>query len=261
MKKSAYLLPVSDESREDFEWLKREIEQGGGEAWIFECDPVAGFSRESLSESFRALRAADFEALAAEARDQLAAPDPHRLQKLRQKFEQVCRIDFFGAPGRKEVEAIMTQIEKRAAAPEPGELKGRTWVTRRGVKVDRIASAWLIRRFIDPAAKFRFVDPQSYQHASQEIRFDMFEGEFTHDGDLCTFEVLLKRAGLDDAALASIAEIVHDIDLKDAKFQRAEAAGIDGLIQGIAVRHSEDERRIEEGSMLFEALYARGPQP
>jgi len=125
--------------------------------------------------------------------------------------------------------------------------------------VDRIASAWLIRRFIDPAARFRFVDPQSYQHSPQEIRFDMFEGEFTHDGDLCTFEVLLRRLALEDPALTPIAEMVHDIDLKDHKFERPETAGIDGLIQGIAARHTDDAQRIEEGSTVFDALYARKP--
>jgi hypothetical protein len=260
VKKSAYLLPSGDESREDFEWLKREIEQGGGEAWIFDCGPAAGMSDDSLCDSFRNLRAADFQALAAEARDLLAAPDPQRWQKLKHKHEQVCRIDFFGAPGRNEVEALMNQIERSFSAPaETGELKGRTWVTRRGAKVDRIASAWLIRRFVDPAAKFRFVDPQSYQHAPQEIRFDMFEGEFTHDGDLCTFEVLLRRLALEDPALTPIAEIVHDIDLKDHKFELPETAGIDGLIQGIAARHADDLQRIEEGSTVFDALYARRP--
>jgi hypothetical protein len=261
VKNSVYLLPASDDALEDFEWLKREIQQGGGEAWIFHCDPAGGLSDDSLRDSFRNLRAADFQALAEEGRAILDSPDPQRFEKLKQKHEEVSRIDFFGAPGRKEVEAMMSQIERvlntPPAAAEHKEFKGCTWVTRHGVKVDRIASAWLIRRFLDPAAKFRFVDPKAYQHTDREIRFDMFEGEFTHQGDLCTFEVLLRTLDREDARLAAIAEVVHDIDLKDHKFNRLETPGIDILIQGIAARHADDTLRIEAGATLFDALYAK----
>jgi hypothetical protein len=123
-------------------------------------------------------------------------------------------------------------------------LKGRVWVTRRGMHVDRIASARLIRRFIDPEARFEFVATRGYEPDPGELRFDMFEGEYTHEGDRCTFEVLLARAGIHDPALASIGEIVHDIDLKDAKFAREEATGIARLMEGIAAANKDDERRI-----------------
>ena len=134
-------------------------------------------------------------------------------------------------------------------------MRGRTWVTRSGVHVDRIASAWLIRRFIDPEARFKFVTGHEYAARSGELRFDMFEAEFTHEGELCTFEVLRQRFGLEDSALREIGEIVHDIDLKDARFARPEAAGIDQLIAGIAMRHKDDEARVEEGGGAFESLY------
>jgi hypothetical protein len=122
--------------------------------------------------------------------------------------------------------------------------------------VDRIGTAWLIRRFIDPAGTFRFIDPDRYSHSPGEIRFDMFEGEFTHEGDLCTFEVLLRHSGIQDPALDAIAEIVHDIDLKDERYQRPETNGIAGQIRGIAALHAADEGRLEDGSRLFEATYA-----
>jgi hypothetical protein len=122
--------------------------------------------------------------------------------------------------------------------------------------VDRIATAWLIRRFVDPAATFRYVDQDRYQHQAGEIRFDMFEGEFTHEGGLCTFEALLRYVGRRDPALDALAEIIHDIDLKDEKYQRPETAGVAAMISGIAALHSADERRIEEGARLFEATYA-----
>ena len=132
---------------------------------------------------------------------------------------------------------------------------GRTWVTRRGVHVDRIASAWLIRRFIDPEARFKFVSDKGYVPEPGEIRFDMFEAEYTHEGDHCTFEVLLARLCQPEPALQAIAEIVHDIDLKDGKFGREEAAGIKTLIAGIAAATDDDNRRLERGATVFEDLY------
>ena len=145
--------------------------------------------------------------------------------------------------------------EERTPSQEAMRLKGRTWVTRTGVYVDRIACAWLIRRFIDPSATIRFAPGKGYEPKEGELRFDMFEGEFTHEGDRCSFEVLLVRAGLNDPALRTIAEIVHDIDLKDAKFGREETAGIAHLITGIATANADDEGRIAQGAPVFDNLY------
>jgi hypothetical protein len=124
------------------------------------------------------------------------------------------------------------------------------------VFVDRIASAWLIRRFIDPAARFKFVPGKGYVPGAGEVRFDMFEAEFTHAGDRCTFEVLLARSNLNDPALAAIAQIVHDIDMRDGKFGRDETGGIASLIKGIAAVHNDDELRIARGATVFDNLYA-----
>jgi hypothetical protein len=135
------------------------------------------------------------------------------------------------------------------------ELVGRVWVTRRGVKVDRIASAWLVRRFVDPGARFRFVDPEEPPRAA-EVRFDMLGGDFTHQGDRCTFESLLARLALRDPALASIAEIVHDIDLKDDKYGRPDAPGVQQLVLGLVASHPDDAERLERGFALFDDLYA-----
>jgi hypothetical protein len=266
VKNSAYLLPLSDEALEDFEWLRSEVKQQGGEAWLFRSDAIGGISDETIREAFRSLRAPDFTALAESARELLDAPavDQSQFRKLKRRHEELCRIDFFGAPGREQMEILMTEIERTFSTPQQArvagsaaEFRARTWVTRKGVKVDRIGSAWLIRRFIDPDARFVFVDPENYRHDEREIRFDMFEGEFTHQGDLCTFEVLIRLLGEGDAALGAVAEVVHDIDLKETKYQRPETAGISLLINGIGVRHADDLRRIQEGSIIFEALYAQ----
>jgi hypothetical protein len=123
------------------------------------------------------------------------------------------------------------------------------------VQIDRIASAWLIRRFIDPGARFKFVPGAGYAATADELRFDMFEGEFTHRGDRCTFEVLLAEAGLDDPALGAIGEIIHDIDLKDGKYGREEVGGIRTLIAGIASSHNDDNQRLERGGAVFDDLH------
>src|SRR4029077_21228180 len=125
-------------------------------------------------------------------------------------------------------ERALSGLESQASAPPPGQrarredYRRRVWVTREGVGIDRMGSAWLIRRFIDPAARFKFVSAKGYVPKPRELRFDMFEAEFTHEGDRCTFEVLIERMGLDDPGLRPLAEIVHDVDLKDAKFRRDE---------------------------------------
>jgi len=192
-----------------------------------------------------------------------------KLARLRAAMAHIVAIDFFGANGREAVDGLIAtldaRVSTRAAMESPGTatvapdgtaaLKGRVWVTREGVHVDRIASAWLIRRFIDPGAGFKFVSGQGYRPRAGELRFDMFEAEFTHEGDHCTFEVLLTRTGLADPALAAIAEIVHDIDLKDGKFGREETSGIAHLIAGLAMAENHDSGRIERGGGIFNALY------
>ncbi len=136
-----------------------------------------------------------------------------------------------------------------------GRVRGRTWVTRRDIRIDRIASAWLIRRFIDPRARFKYVAATAYRGRPRDLRFDMFEAEFTHLGDRCTFEVLVERFDLRDPALRALSQIVHDIDLKDAKFGRVEAEGIARLIDGMARTIPKDAERAARGAALFDDLY------
>jgi hypothetical protein len=132
---------------------------------------------------------------------------------------------------------------------------GRTWVTRQGVNVDRIASAWLIRRFIDAEARFKFVPARGYRAKAGDLRFDMFEAEYTHVGEDCTFQTLLRRFGLRDRGLRAIGEIIHDIDCKDDRFNRPETAGTAALIRGLVQAHDDDRKRLERGSALLDDLY------
>ncbi len=177
----------------------------------------------------------------------------------------VCEASFvFGLTD----EEIMGMLQDQSVAPADAAVPagadrpaGGTWVTREGVKVDRMASAWLIRRFIDPQARFKFVPPRGYQPEPGELRFDMYRGEYTHEGDRCTFETLVERFGLKDRALRAIAEIVHDIDCKDEKFGRPEAGGIRGLVQGIVAAHAADADRLVRGTALMDDLYASFARP
>jgi hypothetical protein len=276
VKNSVYVLPRTDQALEDFQWVRREIVAGGGDASVCEGRFVEGLSDLGVEALFNAAREADYRALAREARGLQAgatrqgkrARAPKDLEgallRLRRRLAETVEIDFFGAAGRDAVEAVVAAIEAALRPPRaepapgpavPADLRGRTWVTRSGVHIDRIASAWLIRRFIDPQAQFRFVRGQGGAVAPGELRFDMFEGDFTHEGDECTFEVLRRRFGLADGALARIAEMVHDIDLKDGKFQHPETVGLDHLIAGVALRHRDDEARLRDGAAVFEGLY------
>jgi hypothetical protein len=260
LKNSVYVLPRREGTLEQFHWMRREIESDGGEATLVEAHFIEGVDDDELVASFHAAREADYAQIVEEAR---AVGDPSEadLVRLRRRLAEVAAIDFFGAQGRSKVEALLDGLEARLAKPaaqtrEGGDYRGRTWVTRKGIHVDRIASAWLIRRVIDPAAKFKFVDAKAYKHRPGELRFDMFEGEFTHEGDHCSFEVLVNRLGpRDDAALRAIAEIIHDLDLDDEKYARPAAAGVGRLLAGIAAGHAEDEARLERGSALLDDLY------
>jgi hypothetical protein len=267
VKNSAYLLPDGDETLEDFEWICREIRDQGGAAWLFRAEALAGMTADQIEEAFRQLRAPEYEEMLTQGRllaQQIAERSDEALvawRKLLRRDQDVRQIDFFDSPARRMWEGLMTETQKQienvtAPAPAGQAARGRTWVTRKGVKVDRIASAWLIRRFIDPDAAFRFVDPNDYTHDSNGIRFDMFDGEFTHQGDLCTFEVLLPAHGLSsDPALAVVAQMVHDIDLKEARYQRPETAGLAKMIEGLCKQTQADELRLERGATIFESLY------
>jgi hypothetical protein len=277
IKNSVYALPSSEDAREDLNWVLREIVEGGGDGSIVEASFVEGLTGEQVRELFRDSRDADYEAISEEARalahdlprrgavcDEQRAELHPRLTRLQKRMGEIVALDFFAARRREPVEGLLQELARRlepSSAPGPQEAsmeakpQGATWVTRTGIHVDRMASAWLIRRFIDEKAKFKFVLPKSHQHRNGELRFDMFDGEFTHQGDLCTFEVLLARFKLDDAALHRIAEVVHDIDLKDDKHGRPEKAGIEMLINGIATAHREDDARLARASAALDDLY------
>lgn len=269
LKNSVYLHPDQPEAREDLEWIAQEIAAGGGDAHLIVgefLDPAA--TAAAIAEFQRASEVAYREVTAdartlhkkARASDPSAVTQAH--DRLAQRLEQLRRQDFFGARGRTAAAQAVTALTSQLARGQKldkqmrtshADLKGRVWVTRPGVEVDRIASAWFIRRFVDSKARFRFEDPRAERRA-RDLRFDMLGGDFTHEGDRCTLETLVKRVGLPDTGVQAVAEIVHDLDLKDGKFGRPETAGVAAAIDGLVAQHDDDADRIAHGLVFFDHL-------
>lgn len=287
VKQALYVLPDTPAAREDFEWLKAEIEAAGGQASVFAADGVDAWSNDALVEEFRRTREASYRALARDtgqvlkrlSRGTKKTVPPRELQQIKERLAAIEQIDFFGSAGRDRVITIVQQLENRvvgarARATEsqkgaaPSEYQGRLWVTRPRPGVDRMASAWLIRKFIDREARFEFVADRDAA-PRDAVPFDMFGVDLTHRGELCTFETLCDVFQLRDAALASIAGIVHDLDLKDGRFGAPEAPAIGLLIEGLRLTHDQDDVLLTEGMALFESLYRgvsearrlQGPRP
>ena len=242
IKNTVYVLPSSEQCAEDLQWAIAEIREGGGEANLFESRFIDGITDADVEQRFRDERNGDYDALIADAK---AGVEPIRLRK---RLAAIKAIDFFVAPRGP---AALALLDKGSHGPSADlraeDYRGRTWVTRPGVHVDRTASAWLIRRFIDEKARFRF--------SGNGIAFDMQGGDFTHDAERCTFEVLRDRFGIADKAVRAIGEIVHDIDLKEETFGREETAGVAALVAGIALAHRDDKERIARAAQLFDELY------
>ncbi|HYU30919.1 MAG TPA: chromate resistance protein ChrB domain-containing protein [Thermoanaerobaculia bacterium] len=270
---SVYLLPWGEENREAFEWLSQEIEAAGGQALVLPIDRLDGSAEERLIELFRSARAEEYRKIMAEADEAAQAGRAgagredrselrDRLEKLRRHFAEVARIDFFQAPEGAEAAAALARLETGLGHGEspareipPADLaryRGRRWVTRPRPHVDRLASAWLIRRFVDPEAGIRYSETPE----PGEVSFDMRDAEFGHQGNLCTFETLIASFGLaGDPALPALAEIVHEIDLRDGLSARPEIPGIDGLLRGWGSAGWSDSELERHGTALFEGLY------
>ncbi|NUP08666.1 MAG: chromate resistance protein [Polyangiaceae bacterium] len=273
LKSTVYVLPRSAGSLEDFEWLRKEIEEDGGDAMVLASRVVTGVEDADIEALFRTARDADYAALAedikelAKTRKKKKLDDADRsfladVARLERRLAEIAAIDFFDAPGRARASDALQSLREsgRPVAARPRDsieaFRGRVWVTRRGVHVDRIATAWLIRRFIDAGATIKLVAPKGYVPLDEELRFDMFEAEYGHEDGGCTLETVIRRFGLDTAGLAAVGEIVHDIDIKDARYRRPETEGVASIINGICLSSASDDERLERGARVFDALLA-----
>lgn len=271
LKNAVHVLPQREDNEAAFRALLTEITTSGGEAVLIDARMIDGQSDAELRALFDVARDADYEELAQTARRLLdtGPPSGPEIAKLQRRLAEIVRLDFFGAHGRQGAEAALRELdEQRYAHPDvgrtgepaplsPADLNNRVWVTRRGVHVDRIACAWLIRRFVDPKASFKFVDAKNHAPEAGELRFDMVDAEFTHEGDRCSFETLLQRAGLEsDPALAAIGEIIHDLDIGDGKFGRPETPGLGAMLSGVCASTDDDLQRIASAGDALDQFHA-----
>jgi hypothetical protein len=266
------VLPARDECIEAFQWLAQEIRQAQGDALLMRVEQFEGLTDQQLIDLFHAARKEEYTELEAQAaelekalgrRVKSTAQSDWRdaLDKLRRRYAEINRVDYFDCPTGKQLAARLTRIEQ-LLSPQPtvaahvnsvaiDDYRGKSWVTRPHPHVDRLACAWLIRRFVDPAAVIRY----SSRPRSDEIAFDMEEGQFGHQGNLCTFETICRAFDLDDAGLRALAEIVHEIDLRDGRYIRPEIAGIEAVLDGWLLTGCSDTELESQGRTLFEGLY------
>jgi hypothetical protein len=266
VKQSVYVLPDSAESREDFEWLRVEIEDAGGEAVILSADHLSSGAHDELVESFRRDRQAAYDALAAELQKigpkKAAALTSRDVTRFQQRFHAIERVDYFGSAGRDRVAALLQPLESKrrpavdaaASGDDLANYRERLWVTRPRPGVDRMSSAWLIRRFIDASARFGFV-ADAKRAPADAVAFDMYGTGIGHRGDQCTFEHLATKFGITDPAVERLAKVVHDLDMKDSKYGAPEAPTLGAAIEGLRLSCRDDHQLLEQGVILFEALY------
>lgn len=272
-KGGVHVLPARDECVEAFQWLTQEVEQAKGEALLMRVERFEGLSDAELIALFQEARKEDYAALDERAaglekvlagsrkrdpRDDAQARD--LLAKLRREYVETARIDFFTSPAGAQVAGRLAKIEEALSPSRPEDTpvapatmaayRNKRWVTRPSPHVDRLACAWLIRRFINPRAAIRY----SNAPLPDEVAFDMSQGPFSHHGNLCTFETMIRAFRLDDPAVGTIAEIVHEIDLRDGRYVRPEVPGIDAVLRGWVSR--EDADREAHGVAVFDGLYA-----
>ena len=273
LRNSAYALPHSPEAREDFEWIRNELVEAGGQAMVLIARAPDRATLDDVTNAFRVARAADFTGIADEARALLkragvrrATPRrafTQRIRRLRERYDETVRLDFFNVEQRDEASALLDRLDQRARRPpvpagtvttvlDRTRYQKRTWLTRSRPGVDRMSSAWLIRRFIDPKARFVFDDPK---RAPEAIPFDTFEAEFGHHGTHCTFETLCERFGIRDPAVQRVGRIVHDLDLKESTYGEPEGLTLGRLVEGLRQTHADDEGLLRAGTDMFEALY------
>jgi hypothetical protein len=260
---SGYLLPNSPVNQERFEWLAQAIRKYAGQASVVSVQSIDNLSTPQLVARFAEVRARDYRVLIQEAQEMSSVARhkraPAKISRLRARFREIVEIDFFGNPLQKRVEELLARAEaspaiaKKLPKSNPKDYVGRLWVTRPRPGIDRSASAWLIRRFIDKRARFAFAEQADI--ARDTVPFDMFQGGFGHRGEDCTFETLRKEFRIRDARVAAIGEMVHDADLSDGKFGRKEALGLDEVLKGWARKGMPDKELLAGGIEMIEGLY------
>ena len=261
---STYILPDDPGRYETFQWLTQHIRDAGGDATLVRVREIEGLSNERLIDLFNAARAKEYASLREMLHPLIASAGRTsnlggKLDRIRKQFREIKATDFFDSPKAKHVEMVLRKLEgtqpgsKTQLKLERRDFRNRVWLTRPRPEIDRVGSAWLIRKFVDPKARFIFGAKRAPKR--RVLTLDMLEGDFSHDGEDCTFETLISRFGIQDKVSRKIAEMVHDADLGDDKFQRSECVGIDRVLKGWGREGVSDQEILQRGFQCFDALY------
>lgn len=263
LRSSGYVLPNSAVNQERMEWLATAIRSYRGQASVVQVQGFDDLSPEQLKGLFIEARSRDYQKLLHDAKKFVALSRSRRpagqLKRIRRHFQELQEIDFFESPLSTKVQSMLARADEAdkmgsRTKPKSREYSSRLWMTRPRPGIDRVSSAWLIGRFIDPKARFVFGNEPS-DH-SDAIPFDMFCTEgFGHRGEDCTFETLCKHFSIRDNKVKRIAQIIHDADLGDEKFGRAEGQGLDKVLNGWAKQDLPDDDLLKRGIELIEGLY------
>jgi hypothetical protein len=273
LKSSTYVLPDEPVHYERFQWIAKEIVDAGGEATLVRVKDIEGMPYLAVVALFNDARSRDYDELVeplnllikdTKTRKEFPVSFANQLRKLSQRFHEIRDIDYFESSRGEDLQRLLQKAESLGPPRKRPETKerlriedyrGKVWITRPRPEIDRVGSAWLIRKFIDAGAKFIFANSPSETPAA--IPYDMFEVEFSHHGDCCTFETLIERFGIRDRAVRRLAELIHDADLEDDKFHRLEGFGIEQIFKGLAKQGLTDHEILSKGFECFEALYAQ----
>lgn len=265
IKTSTYLLPDAPAQYEQFQWLAQQIREYGGDSTLVRAQEIEGLTKEKVIGLFNDNRAKDYgelrkslQSFITQRKKMKAEQAVSELERLTRQFREVRAVDFFDSPRGHDVAMLLRRAEgpKRSRQLETLDVKqyqGKTWLTRPRPEIDRVGSAWLIARFIDRKPKFVFAS--TADAIPGVIPFDMLDAEFSHHGNYCTFETLIRRFSISDKSLIKIGEMIHDADLDDARFQRVEAVGIDRVLKGWAKEGLSDQEILRRGFECFAALY------
>jgi hypothetical protein len=273
LKTSTYVLPDEPVHYERFQWLAKEIVDTGGQATLVRVKDIEGMPHAAVIALFNDARVRDYDEIAEplirlikyqKARKAPTETFSGELDKLRRRFQEIREIDHFKSSRGEDVQRLFQKAEMFEAPRKRPETRprlqiedyrGKTWVTRPRPEIDRVGSAWLIQKFIDPGAKFVFANtPAEFPEA---IPYDMFEVEFSHHGDCCTFETFIERFGIRDKAVLRLAQLIHDADVEDDKFHRVEGFGVEQIFKGWAKQGLSDQEILSKGFECFEGLYAQ----
>ncbi|HET9182032.1 MAG TPA: chromate resistance protein ChrB domain-containing protein [Candidatus Angelobacter sp.] len=259
LRTSGYLLPNTPNMQERFEWLAAIIRKNKGEASVAQVTSFNGLSDDNIKQLFVEARNKDYQQLI-DGLGKRRIHKPGQLTTLRRRLTELAGIDFFGSPLRRRLESMLDAADEGRVTPSANgrkrrEFLNRSWVTRPRPGIDRVSSAWLIQRFIDPNARFVFASDS--RQIPGAIPFDMFTADgFGHRGDNCTFETLSREFSLKDRKVRAIAQMIHDADLEDEKFGRQEGLGLDRVLNGWARQQISDEELLRRGIELIEGLYS-----